>query len=122
MTLATEHDAIPNVVQLLARGNYEIQDDAGNRLCLFNGKALFDPENDASDAGTVAFHAQEADDLVAAAAVSGAPWSTTGLKALVPKINTPESTGIALTAARELTATVAEEALLTGTLYVVYVR
>jgi len=36
------------------------------------------------------------------------------LKAIVPKANTPESTGIKLTAAREVTATVATSDLLTG--------
>lgn len=63
---------------------------------------------------TIAIKANAANDISTAAAVSGAPWSTAGLKAITPKANTPESTGIALTAAREITATVAVEALLGG--------
>lgn len=63
---------------------------------------------------TIAVSIQGANDLSTAAAVSGAPWSTTGLKAITPKANTPESTGIILTAARLVTVTVAVEALLLG--------
>jgi hypothetical protein len=68
----------------------------------------------AADTGTVAISVQSANDIITAAAVSGAPWSTAGLKAIVPKINTPESTGIALTADRLITATVAVQALTAG--------
>lgn len=55
-----------------------------------------------------------ANDIVASAAVSGAPWSTTGRKAIVPKANTPESTGIKLTADKAITCTVATAALTAG--------
>jgi len=72
----------------------------------------------ADDTSTVALSIQSANDLVTAAAVSGAPYSTTGLKAITPKINTPESTGIALTADRLITATVAVQALTAGKLTV----
>ena len=41
-------------------------------------------------------------DVVAVAAISGAPWSTTGKKAIIPKRNTPESTSILTTAARNV--------------------
>lgn len=77
----------------------------------------------ADHSGTVAFSVQAANDLITASAISGAPFSTTGQKAIVPKANTPESTGIALTAPRELTATVATTALTVGkaTLFVYYV-
>ncbi len=68
----------------------------------------------AASTATVAISIQTANDLITAAAVSGAPWSTAGLKAIVPKINTPESTGIALTAARLVTATVGVQALTVG--------
>jgi len=72
----------------------------------------------ADDTSTVALSIQSANDLVTAAAVSGAPYSTTGLKAITPKINTPESTGIALTADRLIIATVAVQALTAGKLTV----
>ena len=48
---------------------------------------------------TVAIMVQGANDIQTATAVSGAPYSTTGLKAITPKSNTPETTGIKLTAA-----------------------
>lgn len=65
---------------------------------------------------TLAIHVQGANDIISAAAVSGAPWSTIGRKAIVPKANTPESTSVKTTAAREITCTVAVAALLTGKL------
>jgi len=75
----------------------------------------------AASTATIAIHVQSANDIQTAAAVSGAPGSTTGIKAITPKANTPESTGIKLTAAREITVTVAVQALtagkLTGYLY-----
>lgn len=73
-------------------------------------------DSDATDAGTIAISVNGANDIVSAAAVSGAPYSTTGKKAIVPKINTPEATSITLTADREITCTVAIEALLSGKL------
>lgn len=76
---------------------------------------LFTSEN--ANNGTIAIHVNAANDIQTAAAVSGAPYSTTGKKAIVPKINTPESTSILLTAEREITCTVATSALLTGKLH-----
>lgn len=73
---------------------------------------------------TLAIHVQAANDIQTAAVVSGAPFSTVGRKAIVPKANTPESTSVKTTAAREITCTVAVEALLTGKLtgYLYYVE
>jgi len=70
-----------------------------------------------ADAGTIALQVQGANDLVTATAISagGDIWDA-GLRAIVPKANTPESTGIKLTAARELSAVVGGQALLTGKL------
>lgn len=45
---------------------------------------------------------ESAGDIVAVAAIAGAPWSTTGKKAISPKRNTPESTSVLTTAARSL--------------------
>ena len=72
--------------------------------------------SEGADAGTIAISTEGADDIIAAAAVSGAPYSSIGLKAIVPKSNTPESTGIKCTAAREITCTVAGQALTAGKL------
>jgi hypothetical protein len=86
----------------------------------FDVNLPFGSENDTS---TIAIKVESANDIQTAAAVSGAPYSTIGRKAIVPKANTPESTSIKATVAREITVTVAVEALeegfLTGYLYFV---
>lgn len=71
----------------------------------------------AADSATIALHAQAANDIRTAVAISdGAnPWDA-GLQPITPKANTPESTGIICTAAREITATVAVQALTAGKL------
>ena len=73
---------------------------------------------------TIAISVQAANDIISAAAVSGAPYSTIGRKAIVPKANTPESTSVKTTAAREITCTVATSALTAGKLtgYLYYVE
>lgn len=79
------------------------------------------PFGSANDTATVAIHVESANDIISAAAVSGAPYSTIGCKAIVPKANTPESTSVKTTQAREITVTVGIQALevgkLTGYLY-----
>ncbi len=71
------------------------------------------------DAGTVAISVESADDIIAAAAVSGAPYSSIGQKAIKPKANTPEAAvDIKTTVAREITATVVGQALTGGKLTV----
>lgn len=72
----------------------------------------FTSEN--SNNATIAVGVQTANDIQAATAVSGAPWSTHGLKAILPKAHTPESTGIKLTEDREVTVTVGVSKLLSG--------
>lgn len=69
----------------------------------------------ATDAGTGAISVASADDIVAAVAISdGAnPWDA-GLKAIIPKSNTPESTGIKLSSAAAVTFTIAVEAFTAG--------
>lgn len=69
---------------------------------------------DSGGAATLAVSVNAANDLSTAAAFGGAPWSTAGRKAIVPKINTPESTSIKLTAARQVTFTVAGATLTAG--------
>lgn len=70
----------------------------------------------AAGTATIAISVEAANDIQTAAAVSGAPYSSIGRKAIVPKANTPESTSVKTTVAREITATVAVQALLTGKL------
>lgn len=66
-----------------------------------------------ADAGTIAVHVQTAGDIVAAVAVSdGAnPWDA-GLHAVIPAYTA--ATAIKLTAAREITATIAGQAVTAG--------
>ena len=72
-----------------------------------------------TDAGTMAISVLTANDIVAAIAVvdGGNPWDA-GLQAIIPKANTPESTGIKLTAAKEVTATIATQAFTAGKFHV----
>lgn len=68
-------------------------------------------------AATVAIQAEGAGDLVAAAAVSGAPWSTTGRKSIVPAAT--GATSVKTSTARTLSAVVATAALTAGKFRVV---
>lgn len=63
-------------------------------------------------AATVSAGSEAAADLQAAAAVSGAPWSTTGRKNVVPAAT--GATSVKTTARRNLTLTVAVAALTAG--------
>lgn len=78
----------------------------------------------ATDAATVAVSVQGANDIVSAIAISNGahPWDA-GLKAIIPKFNTPETTSVKTTADRLVTATIATEALTAGkfTVWLFYV-
>lgn len=63
-------------------------------------------------AATVAVTAESAGDIVAAAAVSGAPWSTTGVKSIIPAGT--GATAVVTTARRFLTVTIAAATLTAG--------
>ncbi len=68
-------------------------------------------------AATVAVNSQGAGDVVAAAAVSGAPWSTTGIKSVIPAFT--GATTVKTTTARSLAITIATAALTAGRFRVV---
>lgn len=68
-------------------------------------------------AGTLAITVESAGDIVAAAAVSGAPWSTTGRKSIIPVAT--GATSVKTTAARYVVATIATAALTAGVVDVV---
>lgn len=68
-------------------------------------------------AATVAVNSNGAGDVVAAAAVSGAPWSTTGIKSVIPAFT--GATTVKTTAARSLAITIATAALTAGKFRVV---
>lgn len=70
-------------------------------------------------AATVAVTVESAGDVLAAAAVSGAPWSTTGRKSVIPVFT--GATTLKTTVARSVTITVATAALTAGKFRVVLV-
>lgn len=77
----------------------------------------------ATDAGTGAISVEGANDIVNAVAIGvGTPWDA-GPQAIIPKANTPETTGISCSAAREITFTTAVEAFTAGkfVLHLLYV-
>jgi hypothetical protein len=78
----------------------------------------------AGGTATIAISVEAANDIISAAAVSGAPYSSIGRKAIVPKANTPESTSVLASTAKEITCTVAVQALTAGKLtgYLYYVE
>jgi hypothetical protein len=63
---------------------------------------------------TIAISIEAANDVISAASILGAPWSTVGKKAITPKVNTPESTSILLTADRDVVVEIASAAINTG--------
>ena len=63
-------------------------------------------------AATVAVNVESAGDLLVAAAVSGAPWSSTGRKSIIP--DATGATSVKTTAKRSLVFTVAVAALTAG--------
>lgn len=73
-------------------------------------------------APTVALQAEAADDIIAAALISGAPWSTLGRKNTIPSFD--GATSVKLTAARDLSAVIAVAALTAGkfNVYVAYIE
>lgn len=73
-------------------------------------------------AGTLAISVEGAGDIVVAAAVSGAPWSTTGRKNVVPAWT--GATSVKTTQARDVSAVIAAFALTAGVVdvYLAYIE
>src|SRR5215218_9308363 len=63
-------------------------------------------------AATIAVNVEAAGDVVAAAAIGGAPWSTAGRKSVIPVFT--GATSLKTTAARSITITVTTAALTAG--------
>jgi hypothetical protein len=96
-------------------------DGAGNEIpagaVILGGYVEVDTELTSGGAATVAVNSQAAGDLIAAAAVSGAPWSTTGRKSVTPAFT--GATTVKTTATRRLAITIATAALTAGKFRVV---
>jgi hypothetical protein len=76
-----------------------------------------DTPDSAASTATIAITVEGANDVITAAAVSGAPWSTTGRKDIIP--DSTGSTALKTTAARSPSAVIAVQALTEGVFKVV---
>lgn len=85
---------------------------AGSVICNAFARVLTAGDS-ADDTATIAVHVEAANDIITAAAVSGAPWSTTGAKAGIPDLATVGDYKIT-TVEREVTVTIAVQALTAG--------
>ena len=114
----------------VVRGRYSFADDGGAvgdieltsdsipaNAVIIAGFVEVDTAVTSGGSATVAIKVEGAADIVAAAAVSGAPWSTTGRKSVIPVAT--GATTVKTTAARKVTATVATAALTAGVFDVV---
>jgi hypothetical protein len=68
---------------------------------------------------SVAIQVEAANDIVSAAAISGAPWSTTGRKVIVPVFTV--ATEVVTTAARDISAVISAADLTAGVFRVVLI-
>lgn len=115
----------------VVRGRYDFASDGGaagdidltldaqvpDNAYILGGFVEVDTVPTSGGAATVAVKVEGAGDIVAAAAISGAPWSTTGRKDIVPDFT--GSAVVKTTEARKVQATVATAALTAGAFDVV---
>lgn len=122
----------PRATQLqVVRGRYNFAVDGGAvgdidlttdaqipaNAIILGGFAEVDTVPTSGGSATIAVKVEGAGDIIAAAAISGAPWSTTGRKSVVPVFT--GATTVKTTAARKIQATVATAALTAGAFDVV---
>lgn len=120
----------PTLTPKVARARYDFSVDGGATgdiaiasstipagAYIVGGFAQVDTAVTGGASAELAIKVEGAGDIVASAAVSGAPWSTTGFKDIVP--DNTGSTVVKTTAARTITATVAVAALTAGVVDVV---
>jgi hypothetical protein len=108
-----------------ARGRYDFAVDGGAigtititaekipaNAIILGGVLEVDTAVTSGGAATVAVQVEAAGDVVAAAAVSGAPWSTTGRKSVIPAFT--GATALKTTAARDISIVIAAATLTAG--------
>lgn len=105
------------VSTIALRGSGALGSQIPSGAVITGGYVEVDTAVTSGGAATVAITSEGAGDLVAAAAVSGAPWSTTGRKSIVPAAT--GATSVKTSAARTLSATIAAAALTAGKFRVV---
>lgn len=113
-----------------ARGRWDFSQDGGavgtivttaekipTGAYILGGFVEVDTAVTSGGAGTLAIQVEAANDIVNAAAVSGAPWSTTGRKSVIPVFT--GATTVLTTAARDISAVIATAALTAGVVDIV---
>jgi hypothetical protein len=117
-----------------ARGRYDFAVDGGAvgtititaekipaNAIILGGVVEVDTAVTSGGSATVAVQVEGAGDIVAAAAVSGAPWSTTGRKSVVPAFT--GATSVKTTVVRDIAIVIATAALTAGAfdVYLAYI-
>jgi hypothetical protein len=100
-----------------AVGDIELSANLPANAVVIGGFLEVDTVPTSGGSATVAVKIEGAGDIVAAAAISGAPWSSTGRKDIVPDFT--GSAMVKTTTTRKVTATVATAALTAGVFDVV---
>lgn len=97
-------------ITLRPTGGYDGVIPAGS--VILGGYLEIDTGFTTGSAATLAITAEAAGDIIAATVVSGAPYSTTGRKSLIPQ--GPGATSVKTTVARSLVATIAVGTITAG--------
>lgn len=79
---------------------------------ILGGLVEVDTPPTSGGAGTLAVQVEGANDIITAAAVSGAPWSTAGRKSVIPAFT--GATTVKTTVARDISVVIAAAALTAG--------
>jgi len=109
---ATEGGAIATIGLLALPASAGATKVPSGSLVLGGFVDVVTPPDSAAHTATIALQIESAGDLVAAAAVSGAPWSTAGRKSILPVFT--GASAIKLTADRDISAVIATQALNAG--------
>jgi hypothetical protein len=99
------------------RSSNSLGNAVGSGAVILGGYIEVDTVVTSGGAGTLGVNSEAAGDLLAATVVSGAPWSSTGRKSIIPVFT--GATTVKTTAARALTVTVGAFALTAGKFRVV---
>lgn len=101
-----------STITLRSAPGYSVGNDIPLGAVIVGGFVEVDTAFTSGGSATVAVNSEGAGDLVAAAAIGGAPWSTTGRKDLVPDFTGAAT--VKTTAQRRLAITIATAALTAG--------
>jgi hypothetical protein len=114
---AVDGGAVGTITLRAASGGSSVGNDIPQGAIITGGYIEVDTIVTSGGAATVSAGSEAAADLQAAAAVSGAPWSTTGRKNITPAFTA--ATSVKTTARRQLSIAIAAAALTAGKFRVV---